>query len=119
MHKQLHTALIVAGLLVIGTQGHAAETKSPTIPGVVKIQDMMTTAGAAKSSATANGQRIKRGGGCYVSTMGAVGWNVTLKCDQFVGEEVSVQQIYERGWRVVTSHVYPDRAMHILIIEEQ
>ncbi len=59
----------------------------------------------------------KKGGACYVQTLGALGGGVELKCAHL--GKVSVKQIYENGGRVVASYFYPDHAVHILIIEEQ
>ncbi len=59
----------------------------------------------------------KKGGACFVQTLGSLGGSVELKCD-YLGK-VSVPKIYESGWRVVASYFYPDHAVHTLIIEEQ
>ncbi|MBK6742654.1 MAG: hypothetical protein IPG66_06600 [Hydrogenophilales bacterium] len=59
----------------------------------------------------------KKGGGCYVITMGAVGWDVKVKCDHL--GEITIKQIYENGWRIVSSHLNQDRALHVIFIEEQ
>lgn len=61
--------------------------------------------------------KIKKGGGCYAQTMGPVGGVVTLKCDHL--GQTTVKKLYEQGWRIVASHLYPETATHIFIIEEQ
>jgi hypothetical protein len=107
MHKQLHTALIVAGLLVIGTQGHAAEP-----PGVIKMQDLMAAATKNKfdDKSVVAPKSLKRGGFCT----GYPGEK--MRCEHL--GRIEVNQIYEQGWRVVTAY-QADRTLHVLFIEEQ
>ncbi len=73
---------------------------------------------ALSTEATSTQKTIhKKGGGCYAQNMGAVAGEVVLKCDHLGA--VTIKKIYEQGWRIVASHLYPDRALHIFIIEEQ
>jgi len=107
MQNHLHTALIVAGLLVIGTSGYAAE-----LPGVVKMQDLMAPATKNKfdDKSVVAPKSLKRGGFCT----GYPGEK--MRCDHL--GRIDVDKIYDQGWRVVAAYQV-NGSTHVLIIEEQ
>lgn len=101
LKKQLMIVLI--GLLASSTLFAA----DPAIPGVVKMQDIL---GAAKPASPGSiPGSIKRGDLCK-------GWGA-FDC-QRLGNDLTVEAIYQKGWRVVATARYSE-IMNFIFIEEQ
>lgn len=99
-----HFMLALIGLLA----SSSAFSAEPSVPGVVKMQDLMAAAkGSAKNSGAAS---LKKGELCMRHFTGA------FRCDS-IGV-VSIPEIYAAGWRVVAMS-NPSEASTLIVIEEQ
>ncbi|HPB76817.1 MAG TPA: hypothetical protein PLY96_16410 [Chromatiaceae bacterium] len=96
--KTTFTALLLG--LLSATSAFAAD---PVVPGVVKMQDILS---AAKPTSPAS---VKRGDLCK-------GWGA-FDC-QRLGNNLTVEAIYQKGWRVVATAHYSE-IMNFIFIEEQ
>ncbi len=101
-----HLMLALIGLLA-SSAAFSTEPAAPSVPGVVKTQDLMS--GATKG-ANNRGASFKNGGLCMRHFTGA------FECD--VLGVMTIPNIYAAGWRVVAMS-NPSNSSTLIVIEEQ
>lgn len=109
MKTRLATALFTVGLLPCG----AVQPAEPSLPDVVKIQDLMGVAAMPQVPTADQGRKLKKGEVCWTRGLLTEAWN----CSILGG--VTISQVYDRGWRVVDMSVGGNGAPAFLVIEEQ
>ncbi len=104
--RKIHLMLALIGLLASST-AVGAEPTVPSVPGVVKIQDLR--AGSAKGTNQLEAS-FKKGGLCMRHFTGA------FECDSL--GTVTIPNIYSAGWRVGAMS-NPSNSSTLIVIEEQ
>ncbi len=108
MKTRFAMAIFTVGLLPCG----AVQSADPSIPRVVKMQDLMGVA-RPQVPTTDQGRKLKKGEICWTRGLLTEVWN----CSSLGG--LTISQVYDRGWRVADMNGGLIGAPAFLVIEEQ
>jgi hypothetical protein len=109
MKTRYATALFTVGLLSSG----AVQPAEPSVPGIVKMQDLAGLAARPQVPTTDQGRVMKKGEVCWTRGLLTEVWN----CSSLGG--VTISQVYDLGWRVADMSMGGNGAPAFVVIEEQ